>query len=265
VKTRRRGFTLIELLVVIAIIAILAAILFPVFARARASALKASDQSNQHQLGRAHMMYSDDYSERFCIRAWYHDLAGEPYPDTPIWIGMIHYYVKDKKVHGNPAAKGTVYGETWATRKKNSIGYNTNIYGWYMSGTQNYYPEGGVSYRKLVQPTRCVVLSDGVPEDPLDSSRDQYCRGYLADNREAAHACGVGSSGVPSNEATTSLGAYHNVGTVVCFADGHSKWYRTQQLLPTGEKAPSNCWQQAYVDINGAQVKWLIWDSCIQY
>src|SRR5436305_11507378 len=59
----RKGFTLIELLVVIAIIAILAAILFPVFAKARAQARKISCLSNTKQLGLAHLMYAQDYDE----------------------------------------------------------------------------------------------------------------------------------------------------------------------------------------------------------
>ena len=69
----RRGFTLIELLVVIAIIAILAAILFPVFARAREKARQASCLSNCKQMGLAAMMYIQDYDEVFyprCTGTW---------------------------------------------------------------------------------------------------------------------------------------------------------------------------------------------------
>ena len=65
ISRARKGFTLIELLVVIAIISILAAILFPVFARARENARRASCMSNLKQLGLGMMMYIQDYDERY--------------------------------------------------------------------------------------------------------------------------------------------------------------------------------------------------------
>src|SRR5579871_4408391 len=65
-----RGFTLIELLVVIAIIAILAAILFPVFAQARSKARQASGTSNAKQVGLAILMYVQDFDEQFPRAGW---------------------------------------------------------------------------------------------------------------------------------------------------------------------------------------------------
>ena len=76
-QKHRRGFTLIELLVVIAIISLLAAILFPVFSRARENARRSSCLSNLKQIGLGMMQYTQDYDERYPMGA-YKNLVSPP-------------------------------------------------------------------------------------------------------------------------------------------------------------------------------------------
>ncbi len=92
-----RGFTLIELLVVIAIIAILAAILFPVFARAQAKARSISCLSNQKQIGLGLMMYSQDYDETFPSSYYYRNGATSANGYIH-WTGVVMPYVKNAGV-----------------------------------------------------------------------------------------------------------------------------------------------------------------------
>ncbi len=102
--TRRRAFTLIELLVVIAIIAILAAILFPVFAKAREKARAASCLSNVKQLGLAVMQYNSDYDGTFPIS--YQDAAGGPGSAAQIpltWPNRIQAYIKNNQLFACPS------------------------------------------------------------------------------------------------------------------------------------------------------------------
>jgi prepilin-type N-terminal cleavage/methylation domain-containing protein len=102
----RVGFTLIELLVVIAIIAILAAILFPVFSRAREKARQASCTSNLKQIGLASGMYNNDYDERHIpmwTQSWFQGQSGRVW-----WMGLAQPYVKNVPMFGCPT--GMSYG-----------------------------------------------------------------------------------------------------------------------------------------------------------
>ena len=105
---RNRGFTLIELLVVIAIIAILAAILFPVFARAREKARMASCQSNLKEIGLAIHMYVQDYDERLLFQRYgatgYH------------WYEVIYPYLKNNQILTCPSKSNQAvgYGYSWS-------------------------------------------------------------------------------------------------------------------------------------------------------
>ncbi len=93
----RSGFTLIELLVVIAIIAILAAILFPVFARARENARRSSCQSNLKQIGLGVIQYTQDYDEKYPLGAY----AGGT--GTPSWRQYVQAYIKSAQVFSCPS------------------------------------------------------------------------------------------------------------------------------------------------------------------
>lgn len=107
-RTSRRGFTLIELLVVIAIIAILAAILFPVFAQARDSARQTTCLNDQKQLGTALMMYAQDYDENY--PSWsFATGAGKLFSDPRFkiwsystWVDAVMPYVKNNQVFACP-------------------------------------------------------------------------------------------------------------------------------------------------------------------
>ena len=113
------GFTLIELLVVIAIIAILAAILFPVFAQAREKARQAACLSNTHQLGLATIQYCQDYDETFPGAPVYWEI--QPASGWGPWWAAITPYVKN-----SPQQRGSVYTCSSTTNSGNRISYAAN-------------------------------------------------------------------------------------------------------------------------------------------
>jgi prepilin-type N-terminal cleavage/methylation domain-containing protein/prepilin-type processing-associated H-X9-DG protein len=147
---KRHGFTLIELLVVIAIIAILAAILFPVFARARENARRASCQSNLKQIALGIKQYSQDYDEKFPI-----ETVTTSDPNIG-WAGTIQPYVKSEQIFQCPSSttppptQATLLGSTGRLNDPNFTDYYYN----YNLGDQN---EAVLQYS-----ANTVMLGDGL-------------------------------------------------------------------------------------------------------
>ena len=151
--TRKRGFTLIELLVVIAIISILAAILFPVFARARENARRASCMSNIKNMGLAFMQYTQDYDERMprtttCGSATLE--TGKPAGgacstggNLHLWHHSVYPYVKSPQAYLDPSVNRDWDG-SYAARIP--FGFNLGL--------------TGVALASILTPAETLVLAD---------------------------------------------------------------------------------------------------------
>src|SRR5579875_2543308 len=138
-----RGFTLIELLVVIAIIAILAAILFPVFAQARTKARQASDMSNLKQIGLALLMYSQDYDEHLLgIGLPYNDPRCSPGPWV-YWPALLQPYAKNTQIFLSPQFQVAYNANApWVCKQLNinlSPDGNTLYFSYMLNGVSNWY------------------------------------------------------------------------------------------------------------------------------
>jgi prepilin-type N-terminal cleavage/methylation domain-containing protein/prepilin-type processing-associated H-X9-DG protein len=183
---RHRGFTLIELLVVVAIIAILTAILLPVFEQAQESAKKASCQTNLKQMGTAFQMYIQDYDSTFPpwrtivpsmtppvgnIVPW--NGQSPIYPGTMFWHELIFPYVKNVDVYTCPSAEQAMarfneYG------RAGGYGYNGGhlmepIAGRSMPSTNplNWYPIGE---SRIAEPADMIMLTDSTDRAQTSSN-----------------------------------------------------------------------------------------------
>ncbi len=207
-KTKGQGFTLIELLVVIAIIAILAAILFPVFAKAREKARTASCQSNEKQLALAAQMYAQDYDENIGIHCCHTDTAttGVIPGFTSVddgganvrWMDTLQPYIKNVQIYHCPSKAATAYG----------IG-NYGI-GYQLIGSSP--GHAGLPLATVNRPAETILLMDS-------DSRYIYQpnTGSWQPIPGARPTAGQGSA-APSKDR-------HSGGVNVAFIDGHVKWF----------------------------------------
>ncbi|MEO6907138.1 MAG: DUF1559 domain-containing protein [Abditibacteriaceae bacterium] len=255
--TKRKGgaFTLIELLVVIAIIAILAAILFPVFARARENARRASCMSNMKQLGLGLFMYSQDYDEKLpsgSLLGGFGQLYGMG------WAGELYPYVKNAQVFRCPSDS---YTSTAADQYALSYAYNLAIARTDLQCGPAPIGIGG-SISKFNAPTKTIVLCEitglqayltSTPETigatGLSPSTEGY--GINVDGSttfQGSFATGPMARGVPGGSplSTSSLDGRHLSGSNFLLADGHVKWYRgsnvsTYNAAINPTDPPDNC------------------------
>ncbi len=189
----RRGFTLIELLVVIAIIAILAAILFPVFAKAREKARQTSCLSNLKQIGLGELMYAQDYDEML-VYHYLGPIAGTvTYPGGAassglMWYFNIYPYVKNIQIFSCPS---------------DSYKWNGNYTGGIKYGYSRYL--GGNSLSTVEEPSRTFMTGDS------DYEPGQSALSYV-----------LYSTASPR----TYFDGRHNEGGNMVLVDGHAKWYK---------------------------------------
>lgn len=239
IRHRRRGFTLIELLVVIAIIAILAAILFPVFAQAREAARKASCTSNMKQVGLGILMYVQDYDETF---PWSHNPKTSP--DMKAWYDVVEPYVKvgtsgaavgwdRKKVafytcpsffnQDIPRLPGDPAPPSFSVAPDPAASYSAN--GNLMpsqNATSGWFPARQMVMLASISQASQVVMACHNPSTGTGGR-------FMTGGDDVTTGClGPEADTVPAwNSGIYCAGRFqHNKGSIYLLADGHAKWFR---------------------------------------
>jgi len=215
-----KGFTLIELLVVIAIISILASILFPVFARARESARRASCMSNLKQIGLAVMMYTQDYDGKYPqTEADYGinppaEVGGPWYQHIWYWPQFLYPYVKNQQVFFCPSSP--VGPSVFSNAKSKNYGANTFLMR---------LGRAPVNIAGVNSPSQTYAIMDYGDERVSSYYMFQSDTGW-------GYLPGSGELGSPVKGTTSQdfESGRHFQGVNVAFADGHVKWLKSSEV-----------------------------------
>lgn len=274
-EKRISGFTLIELLVVIAIITLLAAILFPVFARARENSRRASCQSNLKQIGLGIMQYRQDYDEKYFIFLMGATSYGTGTDDTSFpqsippggtgWVDVVQPYTKSQQLFQCPSERHRA-GTDPTSYGYSDYAYNASIGFGYDSGS------GTWSYSKLNEssidfPAQSIMVTDSYRQEDMGYGNavrttsamawSVGCAGWL--NVEC-NTNGGGSTGryqFGNREVTNGVadatglkGPFrHLEGANYLFCDGHVKWYPGDSTTGVSKKVRN--WYKNYANAGG--------------
>jgi prepilin-type N-terminal cleavage/methylation domain-containing protein/prepilin-type processing-associated H-X9-DG protein len=252
--TERRAFTLIELLVIIAIIALLAALLFPVFAQAREKSRQAVCTSNMRQMGMALMLYASDYDDLY-LPAFYEGADGGRF-----WLQLIEPYVGEGPLFHGGRGKRLPQNEYF--RQKGiglcpsapfrGLAYSMNPL---VNDWSDYFPgrrgPKGVALSAVSRPSQVLVFIESQQFAGIESSldtlrREEECWGPTGDHTTSPtypdadgfyRIPGVVPCGAPFPRYR------HHGGAMIVWADGHASWRRKGLLrlcrhMQIGEPGP---------------------------
>jgi prepilin-type N-terminal cleavage/methylation domain-containing protein/prepilin-type processing-associated H-X9-DG protein len=283
-----KAFTLIELLVVIAIIAILAAILFPVFAQAKESAKKISCLSNQKQFTLGSIMYSGDVDDTI-VPAWNSSAPtlrdnGSVYRSWTAWTGLIQPYVKNLQIIDCPdyageaflnAANKTARHEIYAPFGFNE-GYLANYSGSDSAGNQVW---ESISQTAVNRPANTVEFVENVgenfatadhqyvwgqpagpivePPDAYLSTKSFYSEGWgnQSDITQYYDFPGYGGVSWRHSGSAFQLNVLPTGGANTSFIDGHAKFYKPGGLAAGTNFAPNQSGTLVY-QVNPSSYLW---------